>query len=87
LNLAADHSNKAKEYVFVILKLDESEFGNELEAECRKIENVAQLDTYCKEKAMTIFEAMTNDRRNSISDLHDRSFDANLSAWCRTDFA
>jgi hypothetical protein len=29
----------------------------------------------------------TNDRRNSISDLHDRSFDANLSAWCRTDFA
>lgn len=58
LNLAADHSNKAKEYVFVILKLDESEFGNELEAECRKIENVAQLDTYCKEKAMTIFEAM-----------------------------
>jgi hypothetical protein len=58
LNLAADHSNKAKEYVFVILKLDESDFGNELKAECEKIENVAQLDKYCKEKAMTIFEAM-----------------------------
>jgi pentatricopeptide repeat protein len=44
--------------VFVILKLDESDFGNELKAECEKIENVAQLDKYCKEKAMTIFEAM-----------------------------